>query len=415
MWLYHGRINEKHFARFTDTLTVQGKTLAETAVHFNDFDGKMPAKWRSFSAETAESHNIYPAIDISFDEDTLRKFENYLFDGKPVAKLTNCVFRITDYGYLNVMTNFEVENSAALEAINKLQVNFTRKISDFIPTLKAVEDELIAKNYLYKTDDYFGIPNKIKDYILVNKDDTYMYQDLTILSGADVKTGRAPSLQDAEKIERFEVCDWENSPIICVENQPTADEIFDIIEPVNIPLAEVNLYESVSSINYAIVKLMNEASFEKKRRFFSKNKTAGAYNQFTSSDLRKFTINTHYALHLVTTRKAAITAWQLQFLRKYRDTNPYDENRADFEKSEEIIAKVIEEKTQESEKGHSNTLEIMFMFLSAITIYSTFVDIVSFFDKNFDNLWLIELRIFLGITFVLAVVFFWIIGAKRKK
>ena len=415
MWLYHGRINEKHFARFTDTLAAQGKTLAESAVNFNAFNGKMLSKWRQFSAETADSHNIYPAIDSSFDKDTLHKFENYLFDGKTVAKLTDCVFRINDYGYLNVMTNFEVENLAALVIINKLQVNFTRKISDFIPTLKTVEDELIAKNYLYKTDDYFGIPNKIKDYLLVNQDDTYMYQDLTILSGADVETGRATSLQGAEKIERFEVCDWENSPIIYVENPPTADEIFDIIEPINIPLAEANLYESVSSINYAIVKLMNEASFEKKQRFFSRKKTAGAYNQFTSSDLRKFTINTHYALHLVTTRKAAITSWQLQFLRKYRDANPYDENRADFEKSEEIIAKVIEEKTQESEKGHSNTLEMMFMFLSAITIYSTFVDIVSFFDKNYENLWLLELRIFLGITFVLAVVFLWILRSKQKK
>jgi hypothetical protein len=125
-------------------------------------------------------------------------------------------------------------------------------------------------------------------------------------------------------------------------------------------------------------------------------------------------------LHCINFRKTAILPWQNLLMRKFKERNPYEENRQNCERSEAIIAKLIEEKTQESEKGHSNTLEVMFMFLSAITIYSTYVDVVNLLDSphnNFSNLspGSLEIKIFLSITAVLLIVFLWIIRIKRKE
>jgi uncharacterized membrane protein YidH (DUF202 family) len=108
-------------------------------------------------------------------------------------------------------------------------------------------------------------------------------------------------------------------------------------------------------------------------------------------------------------------------MRKFKDKNPYDENRLNCERSETIIQKLIEEKTQESQKGHSNTLEILFMFLSAITIYSTYVDVVSFLDSsphaNISNLRTdsLEIKIFLSISLILVVIFLWIVRVKKER
>jgi len=58
MWMYHGKLNEKKFEKFTDTLNVKVQTILETTVCFANDEivrGKIVARWRDFSktAETA--------------------------------------------------------------------------------------------------------------------------------------------------------------------------------------------------------------------------------------------------------------------------------------------------------------------------------------------------------------------------
>ena len=425
MWMYHGKLNEKKFEKFTDTLNVKGQTISETDVCFaNDtsVQGKIVARWRDFSKAAEEGHDLYPCIDLLPDEITFAKMEKLFLNGVSHCKLTDCRFRITDYGYLNVVLIFSAENLDGLQQINNQQVKITRKINEWVPTLDKVLEDLQKQNFVHISDDRFGIPLKVKDFLFIDSSDMYTYQDITMLTGESRKmveeVQKSYGINDnPEKIEAFEIYGIAQSPIICSDNELSLPELYDVIEPYNLLLAEINTYDSISNLNYALIKLMNVTDMTKKKRwkFFDKNKDASAFDSFTSSDLRKITINSHYILHCINFRKTAILSWQNLLLRKFKEKDPYDENRSNFEKSESIIEKLIEEKTQESQKGHSNTLEIMFMFLSAITIYSTFVDIVSFFDKNYENLWLLELKIFLGITFVLAVVFLWIIRARREK
>jgi hypothetical protein len=65
-------------------------------------------------------------------------------------------------------------------------------------------------------------------------------------------------------------------------------------------------------------------------------------------------------------------------------------------------------------------LELFFLFLSAITIYSTYVDIASFLDSkhtNFSNFETstIEIKLFLSISFILGLVLLYAFKVKRKK
>jgi len=430
MWMYHGKLNESHFHKFVDTLDVKGQTILETPISFaNDktIQGKIIARWRDFSEKAEEGHDLYPCIDLLPDEITLKTLENYFLEKVVNCKLTDCRFRITDYGYLNVVLVFAVENIEGLEQISNQQVKITRKINEWIPTLDTVLDDLQKHNYVNISDDYFGIPLKIKDYLSIDSSDMYTYQDITIITDSNRKQihdiRKMYGINDeAEKVENFEIHGIDQSPIICTENEMTLPEIYDLIEPYNLLLAEINTYDSVCNLHYALIKLMNvtDMSKNKNRKRFGKNKIESAFDSFTSSDLRKSTINTHYILHCINFRKTAILPWQNLLLRKFKEKNPYDENRNNYERSEIIIEKLINEKTQQSQKGHSHTLEILFMFLSAITIYSTYVDIVSFLDSshsNFSSLSIntLEIKIFLCITFILAVVFLYIIRAKRKE
>jgi CRISPR/Cas system-associated protein Cas10 (large subunit of type III CRISPR-Cas system) len=144
-----------------------------------------------------------------------------------------------------------------------------------------------------------------------------------------------------------------------------------------------------------------------------------AFESFSPSDLRRITINTHYILHCINTRKSAILPWQNLFLRRFKEKNSYDENKENFERSEEIISRLIEEKSQEMQKSHSKMLEVLFLFLSAITIYSTYVDIASFLDtkhNNFSNINsnTLEIKLFISITIILGLVFAYVLKVKRK-
>ena len=67
MWMYHGKINEKLFAKFSDTIKVQGNVILEHPVAFstdNAIHGKIIAKWRDFLPEQEERHDLYPVITM---------------------------------------------------------------------------------------------------------------------------------------------------------------------------------------------------------------------------------------------------------------------------------------------------------------------------------------------------------------
>ncbi len=427
--MYHGKLNERQFSKFTDTLNVKGQTILETPVHFahdKTKQGTIKARWRDFSKAAAEGHDLHPCIDLLPDGMTLELLENYFLDEGSNGKLTDCRFRITDYGYLNVVLVFSAENIEGLRQIANQQVKIARKINEWIPALDGVLADLQKQDYVNISDDYFGIPRKVKEYLSIDASDMYTYQDITLLTDPSRNlAGEVCTLyginEEAERIESFEVYGLDQSPVICTAGKMDLPEIYDVIEPYNLLLAEINTYDSVSNLNYALVKLMNatDLSKNKERKLFGKSKMASAFDNFTSSDLRKSTINTHYILHCINFRKTAILPWQNLLIRKFKEKNPYDENRDDYLQSEALIKELINEKTQQSQKGHSYTLEILFMFLSAITVYSTYVDIVSFFDSSHTNfsgisLHTLEIKIFLCITFILAVIFLYIIRAKRK-
>lgn len=441
MWMYHAKVNEKKLSNFTDALHVKGQTILQQTVDFTTpeaFQGKIIARWRNYSEVQAEGHNLYPCIDLQPDEETLKRFSRYFLvenhhedphtNGIDGCRLNDCTFRITDYGYLNIRLVFEVDTGAALEKVNHRQVTITRLLNQLTPQLEPMLRELQKQDYVKISEDWFGIPLKIKDVLSVDESDMYTYQDLTVLSGdsrelvGEIRTLYGTS-DASEKIESFEVHGIDQSAIICTSHTTGLAEIENIIEPYNLLLAEINTYDAIGNLNYAIIKLMNDSDLSKtnKKRFLRKDKVESAFNNFTSSDLRKMTINTHYILHCINFRKTAIEHWQNLFMRKFKDKNPYDENRLNCERSETIIQKLIEEKTQESQKGHSNTLEILFMFLSAITIYSTYVDVVSFLDSsphaNISNLRTdsLEIKIFLSISLILVVIFLWIVRVKKER
>lgn len=439
--MYHAKVNEGKFVRFTDALDVKGETILEYPIDFpfpKMHQGKIIARWRDFSDTQAAGHDLYPCIDLQPDEETLEMFglflmeeaNNgvYLMEGIDGCRLSDCTFRITDYGYLNIRLVFEVDNVDALEKISHRQTTITRAITQWAVQLQPVLRELQKQGCVKIGEDWFGIPLKIKDVLSIDESDMYTYQDLTVLSGESQElVGEIRQLyginDEYEKVESYKVHGIDQSAIICTGHATGLPEIEDIIEPYNLLLAEINTYDSIGNLNYAIIKLMNDSDLSKtnKKRFRRKDKVESAFNNFTSSDLRKMTINTHYILHCINFRKTAIEHWQNLFMRKFKDKNPYEENRQNCERSEAIIQKLIEEKTQESQKGHSNTLEILFMFLSAITIYSTYVDVISFLDSaphsNISNLnpSSLEIKIFLSISLVLVVIFLWIVRVKKNR
>jgi hypothetical protein len=113
MWLYHGKVNEKKFAKFTESLDVKGEIIAEHAIK----EGKIVSRWRDFSAEQAEGHNLYPCIDLSPDSETLKHFDADFPANTEGCRLHDCVFRITDFGYLNVLLVFALENVESLSRL----------------------------------------------------------------------------------------------------------------------------------------------------------------------------------------------------------------------------------------------------------------------------------------------------------
>ncbi len=430
MWMYHGKVNERCFKKFSDTLAVKGQAILETPVNFandNAVRGTIVARWRDFSREGEEGHNLYPCIDLEPDAATLSLLQRYFLNAIPECRLEDCRFRIMDYGYLNVLLVFAVDNPDGLAKINRQQAAITRKINAWIPTLDAPLDALQKEGYVDVSDDYFGIPLKLKNFLDIDNSDMYTYQDMTVLTSGSrelvPEVRKLYGINDAaDCIEHYEIHGIDQSPVIAVEQELDRYALQDLVEPYNLLLAEINTYDSVSNLNYAIIKLMGVTDMSKKARRsrFRKTKEASAFDSFTSSDLRKVTINSHYILHCINFRKTAILPWQNLFLRKFKEKNPYEENKANFESSEAIIAKLIEEKTQESQKGHSNTLEVLFMLLSAITIYSTYVDVVAFLDSSHSNFSQIasntlEVKIFLCITLVMGLIFVYIIRSKRRE
>lgn len=429
MWMYHGKINENFFAKFSDTLKVKGNVILEQPVTFpadNSMHGKILAKWRDFLPEQAEGHDLYPVINLVPDPGTFSLLNKYLLDDLKDCSLFDCCFRITDYGYLNVVLVFSLGDLEALGNLTRLQANLTRKINEWIPALDPVLAELQAQGFVNVSDDYFGIPNKIKDYLNVDYTDMYLYQDITVLTSGDRKLAEEVrelyAINDgSEKIEKFEIHGIDQSPIICLDKEIDKRGLYELMEPYNLLLAELTTYDSISNLNYAIINLMNVSDiYQKKNKWFlKKNKLVSAFKNFTTSDLRKITIKTHYILHCINIRKASILPWQHLFLRKFKEKNSYEEDMINYDRSETIIARLIEEKSQESQKSHSNMLELFFLFLSAITIYSTYVDIASFLDSkhtNFSNFETssIEIKLFLSISFILGLVLLYAFKVKRK-
>ncbi len=429
MWLFQGEINDELFRNFDDTLKTNGQLILKHPVTFatdNTTEGIMIARWRSFSKEQAEGHNLFPLIDIVPDENTLSFLNNYLIDENYNCHLNACHFRITDYGHLNVFLEFSVENYDELKKIVIQESKITRKINDWIPTLNSLILELCKKEYINTSDYYFGIPKRLGEYLNINITDTYLFEEIIILTSAsqniigDLRKQYAIN-DKPEKIETFEIHGIDQTPIICTEKELNKEELYDLIEPFNLVLAEKNAYDSSCNLNYAITELMGKVDIyvKNKRTRFRKNKMVNAFDSYTQSDLRKASIKTHYLLHCINGRKTSLLSWQVLLIRLYKQMNSFRESIDNCGRSENIITKLIEEKSQESQKKRSNILDIFLIFLSAITLYSTYIDIVFFLESkhnNFSNIetGTIEIKLLLSITLLLVLVLIYMTRIKKK-
>jgi len=429
MWLFHAQVQPKVINSFTDTISLQNKKIASASSIFpsSNFKGNYTAKWREYSKEQQEGHNLYPCIDIIPDASTLHEMQLALLHSLQECELIDCTYRITDYGYLHMIVCFKLQSVEALSSLYAMQTGITRTLNSHIETIFPLIDVLHNLGYVTMQDSFFGIPNTIKDFVHIDSTDMYTYQDVTIVVGSSSRD--INQIKDlyaihdtAETIERFTVNGIDQSPIIYTHNKVSIPEIHDIIEPYSVLLAEINTYDAISNLNFAIIQLMNDAENLKqsKKRSTYDTKLYQAYRSFSSSDLRKITIHSHYILHCINYRKTAILPWQNTLIRKFKEKNPYTENKENFDTSESIIVKLIEEKTQEMQKGHSHVLEVLFGFLSIITVYSTYVDIATFLDSehsNFANVHTgsLEIKIFISITILLGIIVLYIIRLKSRK
>lgn len=428
MWLFHGEINSESFIWQTDTLEKNGQVILEHPFAFTDNKqaGRMIAKWRSFSKEQAEGHNIFPLIDIVPDEKTLSLLEKYFIGENNNCYLSSCNFRITDYGHLNVYLEFSLENIEELKKIVKQESKITRKIFDLIPNLDPLILELRKQEFINTSDNYYGIPTLLKEHLNLTITDTYLFEEIIILTSSSKKIINDLRKQYAindepEKVETFEIHGIDQTPIICSEKELNKEELYDLIEPFNLVLAEKNVYDSSSNLNYSITELMSKVDYYSKNRsrHYKKNKMINAFKSFTQSDLRKANIKTHFLLHCINSRRPYLSTWQVILIRLYKQMNPFNESIDNCESSEFIITKLIEEKSQESQKKRSNILDIFLLFISSLTLYSTYFCIVDFLKSNHNDFGNIdtnsnEMKLLYLITILLMSVLIYMIKMKKK-
>ena len=424
MWLYHGKLSKKALKSFDDLLEVTGTVIQKFPSPFFDqpTKGELLVKWRELTEDQKKGHDLFPALDLDADKDLLKELNTAFIEDTDGIDLTKFRLRITDYGYLNVLLIYQARDLVALQKLKDKLTTIVRRLNRWIPKVDTVLKGLEKMKLIEIRNDFFGVPLKLKNALTIDHTDTYTYENPIFLTEESIhylkEISRMFVVDNSETdFGAFKVYGIDQTPIWCFDKKIYELDITDYVEPQNLILAERTAYDGASTIYFSIIELMEVSEEEKNQNLLTKvSSEAKAYSHFTATDLRKLILRFGSILHQVNLRTTAIEPWQDEYLRTYKKKYPFDDQKSIFKNAEILLSKLIEEKTQQSERKHSSTIELFILFLTSITVYSVYIDIVSFFETKHNNFAFAdfkttEMRLIVAISILLILV---LVYFKRK-
>jgi hypothetical protein len=411
--------------------------------------GQLVFRWREFSERQKESHDNHPAIDIVPDEDSYAWLTQFLLAddlqdgniqiGPGNITLTDFRLRITDFQFLNVVCLFDSNDIGSFHALARMKVKIIRRINLLIKAIETHTRELESSGVTIRTDDYFGIPNKLNKIVALCFDDMYQYDEPVFLTGVHANKETARQIQRTLEIASTQENQLEDEPgptIYGINEEPPvfvfrrADplplaDVLEYLEPMNLLLAERCANESTVQVFYALVELIHAISLleKKQRRHRTKeeNERIVQFDQFKEEDLRIIILKLALILDRCIVRRSSFSGWQNEFINLYyREMDPTVkesavETKERIKKYDRLLSIYLDEKDQQRQARHSRRQETILGSFTLLTILSVFADIANFLEKDKYDKWnfntsALEFRLFFivaSLVLLIAVNIFW--------
>lgn len=450
MWLFHERLSndilklsfEEQAARSgVSLMDKEGKAMEVQLKDLKKSDempaGKFHFRWRELSEKQKNSHDCHPAIDLVADAEMLEWLKKYLLknEGMPQdvgeAELADFRLRITDFQFLNVFVLFQTNTTAIFEELVETKVKIIRSINPLVKQLEREMTVLEANHFTTRTEDYFGIPQKLsRNIIALCFDDMYQYDEPVFLTGEH--TAEVEAVQEILGVESGQVNELGESTVHGINQEPpvfqfdrepglTAAEISEYIEPLNLVLAERCANESTAQIFYSIVELIHEVNLiEKKKRSLQsaeEKEKLRQFDQFTEEDLRIIILKLALILDKCQVKRSSLSGWQNEYISIFRSNlnagqvEAALETRERYKNYDRLLSIYLDEKDQQRQSKHSRKQEAILGIFTLLTVLSVFGDIKNFLEKPAYDTWNIqahtlEFRLFLAVAIIVMFIGF---------
>ncbi|MBL7781953.1 MAG: hypothetical protein JNM22_12100 [Saprospiraceae bacterium] len=436
VWQFHGKLN-KQFYPSPNHISNSGKKLLDFGGNCNlpsniveHLNFEAHSKFYPKSHIEFSSDDIFPAIDIlpsveslSLINNGIRKYlqneKNEKADAIPASPLISfLLFRITDYGYLNLYVIFEDE-----QIDYSIENNFeiTRWFSEFTPNLDLLFKQLEENDLISFATHTFGIPNTFVDIINMDETHTFIYQVHLFIDSKNKKDLEKYSKEfygipfsQSNKIdligEDFKIVGIKTSPIWIFDSIPENYEVPYYTEPDNRVLTELNTINNAGHLYTEVSRLLSvkdKIVIKKLRK-----------NKDISGMLRRISVNYSWILQTIRIRYKELDEWQRNYenFLKADDLN-IAESKSIYKDSENMLSKIIETLDVDADRKYQKRIESFFLIFAGITLGSTYVDIITFIEdkpSNFQNVQVhfLEIKILFFIILTVLIVIF--MASRRK-
>lgn len=386
------QVNVRVCSEGYDSLPVGGafRRLASYSSLFSGAEQVQLTRRRRPLEQEQYSNDLYPALDIVFDEEAVARLSATLFKDLHSLRLSQLSFRFLDYGFLYLVARFDLENSLTTPNSAPI-VNISRCQKALLENFRTGEMGLclfkqLAEESFIQTASSVAIKDSPD---LLGQSDFDFDEHFTYATHLFLVS--APDDEVRASKEAFRVLDQINLtfaditvylspeyPLWISNRDIDGDELMYLLEADCLYLAEQTFHtSSINSYQCVLREFVSaQGDLQKERtRWF---KSSAQAELLSSKQLRHLLIRNKLTITQIVNRTEDLDADQNEYIREYKMFYPLDQGFDLYKDIEETLKYVVHDQEQKAKEESDAAVEILLAIFTSLALLSVVNDLASF-------------------------------------
>ena len=369
--------------------------------------GHVVVSKRSVALMEHGGHDIYPALDLRFDDEAVAGLAEWMGEHLQQIALRALLFRLNDMGLMQILAEFEVlDPEVDLHEVEHDGVVATRLITQAAEGIDAALAHFEHQGWITLSGEcHFGVPSCLEPESGYHRSDTYLYGDhyfFTAISDDDMGaclqqrgvTTPPVIMGDAKAYTPWATPLWSSPRTLAMGDYQA------LLAADTLMLSESLCYSAVADSYRAILEQDFMAPRRRQRgqaehhprsapsalwtrltHLFTRTKSQST-TPLSSRGLIRLMILNNIVLQRITSRRSTLDSDQSAYLVAYEENFSLKRSHTILRETETTLKLAVQDREGEERQRGEALLETILFFFTGLTLYSALADILGFLQST---------------------------------